>query len=67
MPLAYGSHLDAGAPQELAGATDDLLYLENIAKRRGKTRISGAIGGWQNPNLDVEGKRIKIIGSKKDL
>lgn len=54
-----------GRSTGLGGATDDLLYLENITKRRGKTRISGTIGGWQNPDLDVEGKKIKIIGSKK--
>lgn len=54
-----------GRSRGLAGATDDLLYLENMSKRRGKTRISGSIGGWQNPDLPVEGKRIKIIGPKK--
>jgi len=59
--FAFGCGRSTG----LEGATDDLLYLENITKRRGKTRISGTIGGWQNPDLDVEGKRIKIIGSKK--
>jgi hypothetical protein len=59
--FAFGCGRSSG----LAGATEDLLYLDNMAKLRGKTRISGRIGGWQNPNLDVEGKRIKIIGSKK--
>jgi hypothetical protein len=54
-----------GRSTGLGGATDDLLYLENMTKRRGKTRISGTIGGWQNPDLDVVGKKIKIIGSKK--
>lgn len=54
-----------GRSTSLAGATDDLLYLENMSKLRGKTRISGRIGGWQNPDLSVEGKKIKIIGPKK--
>ena len=54
-----------GRSQGLAGATDDLLYLENLKKVRGKTRISGTLGGWQNPDLDVEGKKVKIIGPKK--
>jgi len=54
-----------GRSSGLDGATEDLLYLENIQKLRGKTRISGTIGGWQNPDLGVEGKRIKIIGAKK--
>lgn len=59
--FAFGCGRSTG----LGGATDDLLYLENMARVRGKTRISGTIGGWQNPDLNVEGKRIKIIGPKK--
>lgn len=51
----------------VGGVTEDLLYLENIKKVKGKTRISGKYGGWQNPGLDVEGKKIKIIGPKKTL
>jgi hypothetical protein len=46
-------------------ATDDLLYLEKMSKVRGKTRISGTIGGWQNPDINVDGKKIRIIGEKK--
>lgn len=38
--FAFGCGRSTGLP----GATDDLLYLENITKRRGKTRISGTIG-----------------------
>lgn len=59
--FAFGCGRSGG----LSVVTDDLLYLESIKKVRGKTRISGTIGGWQNPDIDVEGKRIKIIGSKK--
>jgi hypothetical protein len=55
-----------GRSTGLEAANDDLLYLENMAKVRGKTRISGTIGGWQNPNLNVEGKKIRIIGPKKN-
>jgi hypothetical protein len=55
-----------GRSRGVAGATDDLLYLENLKKVRGKTRISGTIGGgWQYPDLEVEGTKIKIIGPKK--
>lgn len=54
-----------GRSGELAGVTEDLLFLENMKKLRGKTRISGTLGGWQNPDLNVENKRIKIIGAKK--
>jgi hypothetical protein len=59
--VAFGCGRSVG----LGGATDDLLYLEKRAKVRGKTRISGTIGGWQNPDLNVDGKKIRIIGEKK--
>lgn len=50
----------------LDGAAEDLLYLEKMAKVRGKTRISGTIeGGWEFPDLEVDGKKIKIIGPTK--
>ena len=54
-----------GRSRGLKGASDDLLYLENMNKLRGKTRISGRLGGWYNSNLDLEGKTIKIIGPTK--
>jgi len=54
-----------GRSTGLKGATDDLLYLENMSKLRGKTRISGRLGGWTNPDLDVAGKTVKIIGANK--
>lgn len=54
-----------GRSNGVKGAREDFLYLENMAKLRGKTRISGTLGGWQNPNLDVAGKRVRLIGPKK--
>ncbi len=55
-----------GRSRGLDYATEDLLYLENLAKFRGKTRISGSIGGgYRYPDIDVAGKKIKLIGSKK--
>ena len=60
--FAFGCGRSSG----LAGATEDLLYLEKMNKVRGKTRISGSIGGgFDYPDLDVAGKKIKIIGPKK--
>jgi len=60
--FAFGCGRSTG----LANATEDLLYLENLSKVRGKTRISGSIGGgFRYEDLDVEGKKIKFIGSKK--
>src|ERR1041385_3344882 len=55
-----------GRSGRIEGAAEDLLYLEKISKVRGKTRISGSIGGGsQYPDIDVDGKKIKIIGPKK--
>lgn len=54
-----------GRSKGVEGATEDLLYLENMAKLRGKTRISGKFGGWQNPELDVKRRKINLIGPKK--
>jgi hypothetical protein len=60
--FAFGCGRSTG----LAGATEDLLYLENMSKRRGHTRISGSIsGGFDYPDIDVDGKKIKIIGKDK--
>ena len=55
-----------GRSRGLMGATEDLLYLENMKKRRGQTRISGSIGGGLDyPDIDVERKLIKLIGKDK--
>jgi len=55
-----------GRSRGLHRVSEDLLYLENIAKVRGKTRISGSIGGgFSYPDIDVDGKKIKIIGANK--
>ena len=54
-----------GRSSGLAGAADDLLYLEKMKKVRGKTRISGTLGEWSDVDLPVEGRRVKIIGPKK--
>jgi hypothetical protein len=57
-----------GRSRGLVGATEDLLYLENIAKVRGKTRISGSIGesfAYRDIDFDFDGRKIKIIGPKK--
>lgn len=60
--FAFGCGRSGG----LAGATEDLLYLENMGKRRGHTRISGSIsGGFDYPDIDVDRKKIKLIGKDK--
>jgi hypothetical protein len=45
--------------------TDDLLYLSNMDKLRGKTRISGSFASWMTQIIEVAGKKIKIIGADK--
>jgi hypothetical protein len=35
-----------GRSRGVGAAIDDLLYLENLTKVQGRTRISGTIGGW---------------------
>ena len=54
-----------GRSRGLEGASEDMLYLENMNKLRGKTRISGQLGSWGNRELDVAGKKVRIIGPKK--
>ena len=57
---------ECGRSTGLAHATEDLLYLENMSKRRGQTRISGSIGGgFKYSDINIEGNKIKIIGEKK--
>ena len=53
-----------GRVSGLENAAEDLLYLENLSKVRGKTRISGSLHS-DYPQFDLEGKKIKIVGSKK--
>lgn len=48
----------------LEDAAEDLLYLENLSKVRGKTRISGSLHS-DYPQLELEGIKIKIVGPKK--
>lgn len=44
-------------------ATEDLLYLDNMEKVRGKTRVSGNYRAWLGQQLDdVANKTIRIIG-----
>jgi hypothetical protein len=54
-----------GRSRGLSDAGDDLLYLENMSKVRGKTRISGTINNGHHPAVSVENRKIKIIGEKK--
>ena len=46
-------------------AREDLLYLDNQEKLRGKTRVSGIYLGTQFSLLDGANRKIRIIGSQK--
>ncbi|HRH43281.1 MAG TPA: hypothetical protein PKY82_16735 [Pyrinomonadaceae bacterium] len=47
-------------------AKEDLLYLENLARVKGKTRISGTISyPFFSKQKDVEGKTVRVIGKHK--
>lgn len=54
-----------GRSHVLRYATDDLLYLNNMDKVRGRTRISGTIEFEKATDLSVEGRTIRIIGASK--
>ena len=66
---AYG----CGRSTDVDHAGDDLLYLENISKVRGKTRLSGtlqneltsAIEDQKPTHINLDGRRVKIVGEKK--
>jgi hypothetical protein len=54
-------YLGQGRSSELSDAADDLLYLNNLDKVRGKTRVSGTL----DDDFPVAGKNVRIIGKNK--
>lgn len=46
-------------------ANDDLLYLNNLKKTRGRTRISGTINFEGADDPGVAGRKIRIVGASK--
>ena len=63
-----GTHWGAsmcGRSRGLGRAAEDLLYLDNVEKLRGKTRVSGNFGGWNTPLEGVANRIIRITGEKK--
>jgi len=49
----------------LEAAHDDLLYLENMAKVRGRTRVSGNVKREGADYENVKGQRVRIAGKNK--
>lgn len=48
----------------VSSAHEDLLYLENIDKLRGRTRVSGFVER-EGADDNLEGQRLRIVGGKK--
>ena len=46
-------------------AGDDLLYLNNLQKVRGRTRISGTFSFAHETGESIAGREIRIVGAKK--
>ena len=51
-------YLGQGRSSEVSNAANDLLYLNNLDKVHGKTRVSGTVDG----DFPVTGKNVRIIG-----
>lgn len=54
-----------GRSNSLRGAADDLAYLDNINKLKGKTRLSGRFDSWYTEEPIGAGLKVKIIGKSK--
>lgn len=54
-----------GRSNDVRWAIDDLLYLDNLDKVRGRTRISGKLGNWAGEDPGFVGRKIKIIQNDK--
>jgi len=54
-----------GRSRPVEGARDDLLYLNNLAKARGRTRISGTFECFTADAPDLAGLRVVVRGGGK--
>lgn len=63
--LYIGSCGRSRGVRDAEDTTDDLLYLNKLETMSGKTRISGTIQFVNGPDVGVEGRAIRIIGSDK--
>jgi hypothetical protein len=54
-----------GRSGNVESADDDLLYLDNMDKVQGKTRISGTLGHWTGENPSFAGRKIRILKEDK--
>jgi len=55
-----------GRSTAVKNATEDLLYLDKMDQRRGKTRVSGRyVKGFYSGELTIAGKKIRIVGESQ--
>lgn len=59
------SGFGCGRSGNVEGAANDLLYLDNLSKVRGKTRIAGEFECWSGECPPVDGRKVEIIGKNK--
>ncbi len=68
------SAVSCGRSNSITGATDDLSYLNNLEKVKGKTRVAGTIGAWWTPdefnrggiNITIRDRKKTIVKTKTD-
>jgi hypothetical protein len=54
-----------GRSRPVEGAHDDLLYLNNLDKARGRTRVSGTLNCFVAEGPDLAGLKIRVNGGGK--
>lgn len=62
-PMYYA--VTCGRSRGLKSATDDLGYLDNLDKTRGRSRISGQLGNWYGEAPSFANIKIKFAGKSK--
>ena len=62
-PMYYA--VTCGRSNGLKGAVDDLSYIENLEKLKGKTRLSGSFGAWFDDGSSGAEIKLRITGGGK--
>lgn len=59
------SAITCGRSNSLAGARDDLAFLNNLEKVKGKTRLSGTFNTWSHDDFPQQDIEIMVHGNKR--
>lgn len=62
-PMFYP--ITCGRSRGLKYAWDDLAYLDNLAKVKGRTRISGTFDTWSRGDFNPTNISVKLVGKSK--